>query len=80
VADVLERGKAVKWVYVTHPHLDHFAGAGIVRAAFPQARFYGPSDGINAEMARQVVSRRLALGAGTPRGYLQSAGGSARLF
>jgi glyoxylase-like metal-dependent hydrolase (beta-lactamase superfamily II) len=68
VADVLETGKSVQWVYVTHPHLDHFAGANIVRRAFPEAEFYGPSDDMNAEMAHQVETRRLALGKGTPGG------------
>ena len=68
VADVLELGKQVKWVYVTHPHLNHFAGAGIVKAAFPQAKFYGPSIQMDAEMARQVATRRVALGHGTPGG------------
>ncbi len=68
VADVLEKGKTVKWVYVTHPHLDHFAGANIVKAAFPSAVFYGPSARMNQEMARQVSTRRVALGKGTPGG------------
>lgn len=68
VADVLERGKPVRWIYVTHPHLDHFAGADIVRAAFPGARLYGPSAGMDAEVARQVATRRLPLGEGAPGG------------
>jgi glyoxylase-like metal-dependent hydrolase (beta-lactamase superfamily II) len=68
VADVLEKGKKVRWVYVTHPHLDHFAGANIVRAAFPNAKFFGPSAAVNKEMARQVATRRLPLGQGTPGG------------
>ncbi len=68
VADVLEKGKKLKWVYVTHPHLDHFAGANIVRDAFPDAKFYGPSATMNKEMAHQVATRRLALGEGIPGG------------
>jgi glyoxylase-like metal-dependent hydrolase (beta-lactamase superfamily II) len=68
VADLLETGKPVTWVYVTHPHLDHFAGADVVRSAFPQAKFYGPSSAMDAEMARQVETRRIALGQGTPGG------------
>lgn len=68
VADVMERGKKVMWVYVTHPHLDHFAGADIVRDAFPQARFYGPSSTMSQEMIRQVETRRTALGKGAPGG------------
>lgn len=68
VADALERGKEVKWVYITHPHLDHFAGADIVHDAFPKATFYGPSTAMNSEMERQVKTRRLALGQGTPGG------------
>jgi len=65
VADVLEIGKSVKWVYVTHPHLDHFAGANIVKSAFPEVIFYGPSAQMNQEMARQVATRRIPLGQGT---------------
>ena len=67
VADLLEKGKTLKWVYVTHPHLDHFAGADIVKQYFPEAKFYAPK-GANAEMAYQVKTRRLPLGQGTPGG------------
>lgn len=67
VADLLEKGKELKWVYVTHPHLDHFAGSNIVRQFFPNARFYGPPNA-NQEMAYQVRTRRLPLGQGTPGG------------
>ena len=68
IADLLERGKPLAWVYVTHPHLDHFAGAGLVRAAFPDAAFYGPVATMNDDMAFQVRTRRLPLGQGTPGG------------
>lgn len=63
-ADVLEKGKTVKWIYVTHPHLDHFAGANILRQIFPAAKFYSVK-GANEEMAHQVKTRRLPLGQGT---------------
>jgi len=67
IAEVLEKGKTVKWVYVTHPHLDHFAGSNLFRQVFPGAKFYAPAGG-NEEMAYQVKTRRLPLGKGTPGG------------
>ncbi len=38
VAEVLETGKKVKMIYVTHAHPDHYFGAGTVAQAFPDAR------------------------------------------
>ncbi|WP_300977163.1 MBL fold metallo-hydrolase [Flavobacterium sp.] len=67
IADVLEKGKEVKWIYVTHPHLDHFAGANYFKIFFPKAKFYS-IQGANEEMTYQVKTRRLPLGQGTPGG------------
>jgi glyoxylase-like metal-dependent hydrolase (beta-lactamase superfamily II) len=67
IADVLEKGKEVKWIYVTHPHLDHFAGANYFKIFFPKAKFYSVK-GANEEMVHQVKTRRLPLGQSTPGG------------
>jgi glyoxylase-like metal-dependent hydrolase (beta-lactamase superfamily II) len=66
-ADLLETGKTVAWVYVTHPHLDHFNGAALIRHVFPTARFYA-QPGMIAEFRRMVASRQESLGAGVPGG------------
>lgn len=66
-ADLLEIGKPVAWVYITHPHLDHFNGAGLIRHVFPQARFYAQPQAI-AEFNRMVETRLTSLGAGVPGG------------
>ena len=38
VADILESGKALKFVYITHDHPDHFMSLEVVADAFPDAR------------------------------------------
>lgn len=38
VAEILETGRELKAIYLTHAHPDHYFGAGTVSAAFPQAR------------------------------------------
>ena len=38
VADVLESGKTLRTVYVTHGHPDHYFGLEVIKRAFPQAR------------------------------------------
>ena len=38
VAEVLETGKDLKTIYLTHAHPDHYFGAGAIAAAFPRAR------------------------------------------
>jgi glyoxylase-like metal-dependent hydrolase (beta-lactamase superfamily II) len=38
VAEILETGKDLKAIYLTHAHPDHYFGAGTIAAAFPQAR------------------------------------------
>ncbi|MFY0524150.1 MBL fold metallo-hydrolase [Archangium gephyra] len=38
VAKVLESGKTLKTILITHGHPDHYFGLEVVRAAFPQAK------------------------------------------
>jgi glyoxylase-like metal-dependent hydrolase (beta-lactamase superfamily II) len=38
VAEILETGKRLKTIYVTHAHPDHYFGLGPIADAFPQAR------------------------------------------
>jgi len=38
-ADILESGKRLTTVYVTHPHPDHYFGLAVMRQVFPEARF-----------------------------------------
>jgi glyoxylase-like metal-dependent hydrolase (beta-lactamase superfamily II) len=38
VAEILETGKILKIIYVTHAHPDHYFGLGPIAEAFPQAR------------------------------------------
>lgn len=38
VAEILETGKYLKTIYVTHAHPDHYFGLGPIAEAFPQAR------------------------------------------
>ena len=38
VAEILETGKILKTVYVTHAHPDHYFGLGPIAEAFPEAR------------------------------------------
>lgn len=67
IADLKERGKPLAWVYVTHPHLDHFNGAALIRAAFPEARFCARADAIPL-FAPMVSTRQASLGAAAPGG------------
>jgi glyoxylase-like metal-dependent hydrolase (beta-lactamase superfamily II) len=38
VAEILETGKRLKTIYVTHAHPDHYFGLGPIAEAFPEAR------------------------------------------
>jgi glyoxylase-like metal-dependent hydrolase (beta-lactamase superfamily II) len=38
IAEILETGKNLEAIYLTHAHPDHYFGAGVVAEAFPQAR------------------------------------------
>ena len=38
IAEILETGKLLKTIYITHAHPDHYFGLGTVADAFPEAR------------------------------------------
>jgi glyoxylase-like metal-dependent hydrolase (beta-lactamase superfamily II) len=38
IAEILDTGKNLKTIYLTHAHPDHYFGAGTIAEAFPQAR------------------------------------------
>jgi len=38
VAEIIETGRDLKTIYITHVHPDHFMGLPVVKRAFPQAR------------------------------------------
>ena len=38
IAEILETGKLLKTIYITHAHPDHYFGLGTVAEAFPEAR------------------------------------------
>jgi glyoxylase-like metal-dependent hydrolase (beta-lactamase superfamily II) len=38
ITEILETGKALKTIYVTHAHPDHYFGVGTIAEAFPTAR------------------------------------------
>jgi len=38
IAEVLETGKNLTTIYLSHAHPDHYFGAGVVAQAFPDAR------------------------------------------
>jgi glyoxylase-like metal-dependent hydrolase (beta-lactamase superfamily II) len=45
IAEILETGKHLKTIYITHAHPDHYFGVGTIAEAFPQARVVAmPSD------------------------------------
>jgi glyoxylase-like metal-dependent hydrolase (beta-lactamase superfamily II) len=67
IADLIETGKPLRWVYVTHPYVDHFNGATLLRAAFPRAKFYAQPTAIPL-FAPMVAERQAGLGAAAPSG------------
>lgn len=38
IAEILETGKSLRTIYLTHAHPDHYFGAGTIAAAFPGAK------------------------------------------
>jgi len=38
ITEVLETGKELKTIYLTHAHPDHYFGAGVIAEAFPKAK------------------------------------------
>ena len=39
IAEILEIGKQLSKIFITHPHPDHYFGAGHIKA-FPEAKFW----------------------------------------
>lgn len=37
-AEILETGKQLKWIYISHAHPDHYFGLGPIAEAFPEAK------------------------------------------
>ncbi len=37
IAEILETGRRLTTIYITHAHPDHYFGAGTIAAAFPRA-------------------------------------------
>ncbi len=62
-ADLLERGKPLTWIYITHPHLDHFNGVATFRHVFPAVQVYAQPAAL-AVLAPMVATRQAALGSG----------------
>ena len=38
IAEILETGKYLKTIYITHAHPDHYFGLGTIAEAYPEAR------------------------------------------
>ena len=38
IAEILDTGKSLETIYLTHAHPDHYFGAGVVAEAFPKAK------------------------------------------
>lgn len=66
-ADLIEIGKPLRWVYVTHPHVDHFNGAALLRQAFPRAKFWAQASAIPL-FGPMVAERQAGLGGAAPGG------------
>ncbi len=47
VAEILETGKTLKYMYVTHAHPDHYFGLGPIKDAFPEAKVIALSEVAN---------------------------------
>jgi glyoxylase-like metal-dependent hydrolase (beta-lactamase superfamily II) len=62
-------GKALKAVYITHAHPDHYFANGIVQEAFPGARFFARQGVIDfmQEYRAKIVHWREMFGEETPR-------------
>ncbi len=66
VADAAERtGLAVRRIFITHAHPDHYLGTAVLKARFPNATFLASPDVVaemNASAAETAESRRELLG------------------
>ena len=43
VAEILETGLELKWIFATHAHPDHYWGMGEISRFFPNAKCYAPA-------------------------------------
>jgi glyoxylase-like metal-dependent hydrolase (beta-lactamase superfamily II) len=69
VADLLNAGKELTTVYITHPHPDHYFGIGVVKAAFPNAKVVATprvAADIEASFAKKIAQWGPKLGANGP--------------
>lgn len=70
VADILESGRELKWIYVTHDHPDHFFSLEVITMAFPDARVISAPavvQDIWASIPRKIERWGKLLGANGPR-------------
>ena len=66
IAEILETGKKLTTIYLTHAHPDHYFGAGTIAEAFPEARVVAiPSEAemINAQFFGKLETWEKVIGA-----------------
>jgi glyoxylase-like metal-dependent hydrolase (beta-lactamase superfamily II) len=66
IAEILETGKKLKTIYLTHAHPDHYFGAGTIAKAFPGARVVAiPSEAdiINSQFFGKIEIWEQVIGA-----------------
>lgn len=54
---VLASGKSLKYIYITHPHGDHYFGVGTIMKSFPGARAIATKE-VVMEMAKEINNER----------------------
>lgn len=57
---ILDSGKTLRTVYITHAHGDHWLGAGELLKSFPEARVYA-TEGTRSRMEREATVMREAM-------------------
>ncbi len=55
-----EKRRPLKYIFLTHPHLDHYQGAGILKRHFPEAKFVATAEVAAAQIAGMGVADQLA--------------------
>ncbi len=53
IAEILETGRRLTTIYVTHAHPDHYFGVGTIAGAFPQARVVATPE--DADMINRIT-------------------------